>query len=146
MENSSVKINRNSGALIYSSSTKRFLFLLRDSQKKHKGTWGLVGGGLLPDERPLEALLRESKEELSVDFSNNKIIPIETFTSRNQNFTYYTFLIVTKSEFLPTLNIEHRGYAWVNLEDYPTPLHPGVWKTFSFESVLDKLRVVKDMI
>ena len=139
-------MSKNAGAIIYSLSTKRFLFLLRDSLKKHRGTWGLVGGKLEENERPVQALLRESKEELAADFSNNKILPIETFTSENNGFIYYTFLIIVNQEFLPTLNAEHRGYAWVNIEDYPTPLHPGVWKTFNFDSVLTKLRIVKDLL
>ncbi len=145
LANCSLKRSRNAGALIYSTSSKRFLFLLRDSLKKHRSTWGLVGGKIEKDERPLQALLREAKEELSIDFSYNKIVPIETFTSE-QLFIYYTFLIVVDTEFVPTLNLEHRGYAWVHLADYPTPLHPGVWKTFNFNAVMDKLEVVKNLL
>ena len=144
MEN--IIVSRNAGSLIYSSSTKRFLFLLRNSDKKHKSTWGLVGGRMEQGERPVQTLLRESREEISIDFHKNKIIPIETFTSDNKNFIYYTFLIVVNSEFLPILNLEHRGYAWVNLQDYPTPLHPGVWRTFKFEEILSKLAAVVDIL
>ena len=43
-------------------------------------------------------------------------------------------------EFVPILNNEHRGYCWVRLEDYPKPLHPGVWKTFKFTEVINKIK------
>jgi hypothetical protein len=42
-------------------------------------------------------------------------------------------------EFVPVLNEEHKGYCWVYIEDHPKPLHPGVWKTFNFDVVKDKL-------
>lgn len=70
-------------------------------------------------------------------------MPIEKFTSENQSFVYHTFLIVVEEEFIPTLNEEHRGYAWVPLDNYPKPLHPGVWRTFNFKSVVKKLKTVE---
>lgn len=140
------KVNKNAGALVFSLSTKRFLFLLRNSAKKFKGTWGLVGGKLEKDEQPVAGLLREVQEELSTDLSKNKIIPIETFTSDNKKFIYYTFLIVVEQEFIPTLNDEHSGYTWVDLKNCPVPMHPGVGKTVNFNSVLTKLQVIRDLL
>lgn len=126
------------GALIYSRATKRYLFLLRN-QKKHAGSWGLVGGGVEGSESPVEALRREIVEEIgSIDIE--KIIPLEKFTAPNTNFEYHTFLITVNNEFVPSLNDEHRGYAWTIIDDHPKPLHPGVWRTFSFEVILDKIK------
>lgn len=133
------------GALIYSKSTKRFLFLLRDGTK-YAGSWGLVGGKINEGERVIEALHREISEEISVDLTTNKLIPIETFTSNNHRFVYYTFLISVDEEFVPTLNDEHRGYCWVNLEDHPRPLHPGVWQAFKFKAVIDKISVLEKLL
>jgi hypothetical protein len=45
----------------------------------------------------------------------------------------------------PKLNDEHRGYAWVPLRDHPKPLHPGVWRTFNFKSVIEKLKTVEQI-
>ena len=55
--------NIGCGALIYSKSTKRYLFLLRN-QKRHAGSWGLVGGGVEINETPAEGLQREIAEEI----------------------------------------------------------------------------------
>ena len=52
-----------SGALFYSTSTKRFLFLQRTA-KKTQGMWGLVGGQAKYTESAFEGLKREIKEEV----------------------------------------------------------------------------------
>lgn len=133
------------GALVYSTISKRYLFLLR-SQKRHKHSWGLVGGGVEPGETVAQALLREIKEEIDFDASNNKIIPLEKFTSDDNNFSYHTFLIPVAEEFIPTLNNEHSGYCWVPLNNYPKPLHPGVWRTFKFSEVISKIQTLEKIL
>ncbi len=142
MEHSAVE---SCGALIYARSTHRYLFLLRNSTS-YKSSWGLVGGKLEPDERVIDALRREIKEEIDFDLGDDqKIVPIEKFTSANGKFCYHTFIIQVENEFLPVLNHEHRGYCWVHLEDYPKPLHPGVWRTFKFESIVNKIRTMEQV-
>jgi 8-oxo-dGTP pyrophosphatase MutT (NUDIX family) len=133
------------GALIYSITTKRYLFLLR-SQKKHKHSWGLVGGGVETDETVSQALIREIQEEISIDASGYKIIPLEKFTSDDNNFCYHTFLIPVSDEFIPVLNNEHNGYCWVPLEHHPKPLHPGVWRTFKFSQVVNKIKTLEKIL
>ena len=52
-----------SGALFYSTGTKRFLFLQR-TDKKTQGMWGLVGGKSKFTESAFEGLKREIEEEV----------------------------------------------------------------------------------
>lgn len=136
--------NIGCGALIYSKSTHRYLFLLRN-QKRHAGSWGLVGGTVEHKESPAEALQREIVEEIGA-IVFEKIIPLEKFTSDNNSFEYHTYLITVEQEFVPVLNDEHRGYAWTSITDHPKPLHPGVWRTFSFKSVIEKIQTVETVI
>lgn len=133
------------GTFIYSVATQRYLFLLRDGSK-YAGTWGLAGGKIESGEYLLDSLYRELDEELGFDFSSTKVIPIEKFTSENNKFSYHTFLIPIADEFVPRLNYEHRGYAWVSLEDHPKPLHPGVWRTVNFKSVVKKIKTLEELL
>jgi len=131
---------QGTGALICCTKTDRYLFLLRNGTK-YGSTWGLPGGGIERGELPSTALSREIHEELGGTIKDAKLIPIETFTSNNGKFSYCTFLITVDEEFVPILNDEHRGYAWVSLADHPKPLHPGVWRTINFTEVSRKLEV-----
>ena len=125
--------------MIFCTGTNRYLFLLRNDSR-YSGTWGLVGGKVEFGESILEGLVREIKEELGGEIKGAKIISIEKFTSNNKKFAYHTFLIKVDEEFIPSLNSEHKGYCWVKLEDYPKPLHPGVWRTIQTQSNREKLK------
>lgn len=133
------------GALIYCRTTHRYLFLLRNGDR-HDGSWGLVGGKVDTGETIVEGLNREIAEELGGMICDAKLIPIEKFTSESNNFEYHTFQITVDEEFVPILNDEHRGYCWVKLEDHPKPLHPGVWRTFKFSSVIDKIKTLETVV
>ena len=132
------------GCLFYSLATKRYLFLLRNGSK-YSGTWGLPGGKIESDESIIDGLYREIDEEMGETPEMIKVIPIETFTSNDYYFNYHTYMIAVADEFIPTLNKEHKGYAWVSIDDYPKPLHPGVWNTFKFEVVKEKLKTVETL-
>ncbi|CAB4129060.1 MutT NTP pyrophosphohydrolases including oxidative damage repair enzymes [uncultured Caudovirales phage] len=133
------------GALIYAKSTNRYLFLLRN-KTKYAGSWGIVGGKVDAGETVIQGLVREIQEEISVDYTNKKFIPLETFTADNHKFAYYTFLVSVDEEFVPKLNTEHRGYCWVELDDHPKPLHPGLWRSFNFDIVKKKIKTLESIL
>jgi len=141
MESSTIE---SCGALIYSRNSHRYLFLLRNNSK-HRNSWGIVGGKVDPGETVPQALNREILEELGGIIDGAKIRPIEKFTSESENFVYHTFHIVVDEEFIPVLNHEHSGYCWVPLENYPKPLHPGVWRSFKFDAVIDRIKTIEKL-
>jgi 8-oxo-dGTP pyrophosphatase MutT (NUDIX family) len=107
--------------------------------------WGLVGGTNIESETPWESLKREISEEVgSVDIV--KTIPLETFVSNDENFLYHTYLCVVKQEFLPQLNQEHDGYAWVQFGKWPKPLHQGLRNTLTNRTNQIKLETVFKML
>ena len=135
-----------SGGLFLARDTRRFLFLLR-TQGKTAGTWGLVGGRKEPtDATAFEALSREIQEEVGSTPKIKKIVPLELFTSNDQNFQYNTYVLMIDREFIPTLNEEHSGYAWTGFDQWPKPLHQGVKNSFNNRAVRAKLELLLDLI
>lgn len=123
------------GVFFYSKSTQRYLYLLRSDQRSP--TWSIPGGGIDQDETLLEGVARECMEEMHFDISNLKLIPIQKFV--NNMFVYHTFFCEVGEEFVPILNGEHVGYAWVKSGLYPKPLHPGLFSTVNIDIVIEKL-------
>jgi hypothetical protein len=135
-----------SGGLFLARDTRRFLLLLR-TQGKTAGTWGLVGGRKEPtDATVVEALNREISEEVGRTPSIKKIIPLELFTSNDQQFQYNTYVLMIDREFIPTLNNEHSSYAWCSFDSWPKPLHQGVKNSFSNRVIRAKLELLLELI
>ncbi len=132
---------RAAGVLFYNLTTRRFLFLLRNNTRT-KNTWGLPGGKIHDDENIMTGLNRELIEELGKIPDVIKYIPLETFTSIDNEFKYHSFIFIIDNEFLPILNDEHSGYAWAEIEKYPRPLHPGVTQTFNVGVIMEKIKFI----
>lgn len=132
------------GALIYARDTNRFLFVLRNGHR-FDSYWGLVGGKVDKGEAVGHALTREITEEINLTVTGEKFTPLDTFTSENGRFVFYTYLLVVEREFMPKLNNEHRGYCWCYLEDHPRPLHPGLHVTFKTDDIKNKLLIAKSL-
>lgn len=134
-----------SGGLFLSKETKRFLFLQRTS-KKTNGTWGLVGGKKEnSDSTLIDALKREILEEIG-QTNIEKIVPLELYTNSDFSFQYNTYVLITPTEFLPSLNTEHSGYSWCNYECWPKPLHKGVRNSLSNKINKIKLNLILDLL
>jgi 8-oxo-dGTP diphosphatase len=131
--------NTSAGVFFYNKSTNRFLYLLR-TDHKNPGNWGIPGGKIENDETLLEGVIRECEEEIGSFPENGKLIPIQKFV--NHNFTYHTFFCEVENEFIPILNDEHCGYAWVMLNQYPKPMHPGLFSTVNMDIVQEKINTL----
>lgn len=134
-----------SGALFYTLDTNRFLLLHR-TQSKQNDVWGLVGGTNEEKETPWEGLKREIEEEIGSLPDIKKTIPLETFVSNDNHFYFHTYLCVVENEFIPKLNNEHDGYAWVNFGKWPKPLHHGLSNTLRSKTNQKKLETVFTLI
>lgn len=133
-----------SGALFYSASTKRFLFLQRTSAKT-KSQWGIVGGTHRDTESIIEGLKREVVEEIGCLPEYKKIIPLELFTSNDEKFQFNTYVICVDNEFIPTLNTEHSSYAWCAYNCWPMPLHSGLKNTLNNKSIQEKIQTILNL-
>jgi 8-oxo-dGTP pyrophosphatase MutT (NUDIX family) len=127
------------GVLFFSVSTRRYLYVMRNDDR-HPNTWGLPGGKSDSGESLLDTIQRECKEELDLDFVNAKFLPLEKWTASDQTFSYHTFFCQVDKEFVPTLNDEHLGYAWIDSGQWPRPMHPGLWNTVNMDAIQQKIK------
>ena len=131
--------NTSAGIFFYCRNTKRYLYLLRNDKSP---SWSIPGGKLEKEETLLTGLERECTEEMNTWNKDWKLIPTQKFV--NNTFTYHTFFCEVDDEFKPTLNDEHCGYAWVAEENYPKPLHPGLFSTINIDLVQEKLTALTE--
>ena len=106
-------------------------------------TWALPGGKLNPGENTVDGLCREIEEELGGKINDPVLIQVDKFIAKNNRFSYTTYFAPVDKEFLPYLNSEHLGYAWLPLAYAPSPLHPGIYRTIKNPGVMEQIRIAQ---
>jgi 8-oxo-dGTP pyrophosphatase MutT (NUDIX family) len=114
---------QGAGALIYCTSTKRFLLAYRSADVEQPHTWGTWGGAIDANEDPAQATKREVIEETGYK-GKLKLVPLYVF--KKDTFRYSNFLALVDKEFTPRLDWETESSRWCTFEDFPTPLHFGL--------------------
>jgi 8-oxo-dGTP pyrophosphatase MutT (NUDIX family) len=130
------------GVLFLAKDTGRCLLQLRKSDKRFRHCWGFWGGTLEDAETPYDAIVRELREEIGFIPELTKLNPLDVFQSPDKNFYYYSFVYVVESEFIPVLNHESAGYAWVDIGVWPQPLHNGARLTLTKNRGTEKLHTI----
>lgn len=122
---------RAAGCLFFATSTGRVLFGLRSDKVLEPHTWGGFGGKLDGDETPIEGLERELSEEIGYH-DMDRYIGVSVFSDPEHDFEYYNYLVICEEEFEPVLNAETDDYMWTQIENPPSPLHPGLKEAMSY--------------
>lgn len=130
------------GTLIVSTKTKRVLLNLRAPHKTHSLQWALFGGMVEANEQPKDALLRELTEEMGFVPDIEKLYPFDVYQSKDKHFKYYSFVAVVNDEFVPELNSESCGYCWIDLGEWPRPMHQGAKISFCNLKAIDKIKLI----
>ena len=133
------------GGCIIAKDTHRILLQQRTMNGTYPRNWGFFGGKVENSENISQTLLREITEELDISVKEDvlMIYPLDQYHTRNGEFSYYSFVILVKEEFIPSINHESGGYAWVDTNYVPKPLHPGTRRTLFRKK---KLKIIKDII
>lgn len=130
------------GTIFVSTDTSRVLLNLRAPHKTHSMCWSLWGGMVEHGEQPKDALLRELSEEMGFVPDIEKIYPFDVYQSKDKHFKYYSFVCIVEEEFVPILNSESCGYAWINLGEWPKPMHQGAKISFCNIKAIDKIKLM----
>ena len=133
------------GVWFYSFDTQRYLYLMRNDSK-YPGTWGLPGGKCESGETLMATIKRECEEELGQFPDYIQLTPLDHVTSADDAFNYHTFFCCVAKEFQPCLNDEHLGYAWIDSNTWPKPMHPGLWNTVNFDIIKEKVEIIKTSV
>lgn len=115
--------NAGAGGLFYAEDTGRYLIAKRSSQVNEPNTWGTWGGKLDGDETFEEALDREIREETGYD-GPYRLRHLSTFQSGD--FVFNNYLIIVPREFKPKHSWETSDHRWVEVGQWPKPLHFGM--------------------
>lgn len=125
----------DSAGIIFVAPNGRVLFLRRDSQANHGGTWDWPGGHLKPGETLIEGAIRESHEECGYLAPAGKIREMSRAITEDMDFT--TFICPVETMFTPDISRdefghrEHDNWLWADPRDPPEPLHPGIEEVLS---------------
>lgn len=109
-------------ATAYIEYNDQILILHRQDDKSEGNKWGIPGGKVEKNETPLQAVIREIKEETGLDISKQKIEalkPVYIEYDEKKHFIYHAFR--TKLQGDPgdvKINFdEHKGFTWVKPKD-----------------------------
>jgi 8-oxo-dGTP pyrophosphatase MutT (NUDIX family) len=134
------------GAIFLAQDTGRLLLTRRSHRVLQPGTWGTVGGALDHGEGPIEAVIREAREELSVELQHEDLHLCYVFRDTKTQFSYHNYTALVPTEFEPELNWEVSEHAWVEFGDWPDPLHFGMQHWLGDEHGERSLRTLIDQV
>lgn len=106
--------------IAYISENNKFLLLKRGDTGDFPGHWAFPGGRIELGESPFDAAWRELQEETGCDEPETLCSSVAITTGK------FVTIVCKNREFEPRLNDESNGYAWVSIDDLPSPMHPGV--------------------
>lgn len=111
------------GVIIKAEDTNKILLLKRSNvHHKFAGQWSIPAGEVENGEHPIDAVKRETLEEINISGLNNISYLVSLVNNKkNEKFDIYTASISTETT--PTLDFEHTDFIWHDLnEDLPQPM------------------------
>ena len=115
-----------SGAFVcvFDSEYLKILMLKRRHNKEweDKGGWGNIGGSVEPDETPVQACIREAREEIGVDLKHEDLVPVYVRKVPESEPNEYLMHFYATSIDINTqivLNDESDEYRWFNIYALP---------------------------
>ena len=103
------------------TAAPRVLAFRRAPGKDAAGLWEFAGGKIEPGETPEEALVREIREELSIDVViGERILISEVWVEARQRHVTLTCYLVSPLEALPSQSTDHDDMRWMPVHELHT--------------------------
>jgi len=121
-------IPRTSVAACYLEHEGKLLLLRRALEKSEAGLWGVPAGRFEPGETPLQAAIRELREETGIAVSPDALVPAGCLYIRKSkiDYEYHLFRLPLASRPEIVLSDEHVSYLWARVHELESlPLMDG---------------------
>ncbi len=109
-------------ATLYIEYQDQILLLHRQNHRPEGNAWGIPGGKVEKGETPLQAVIRETREETGFQFPEKSIEKVETLFieyDATHHITYHMFRVKLEGD--PSavkINFEeHKGFTWITPKD-----------------------------
>jgi 8-oxo-dGTP pyrophosphatase MutT (NUDIX family) len=112
------------GCILRAADTGRWCLQQRSDSVSDPGVWSSWGGGVEPGET-LEQTVRRELEEEGGYTGPIRLEPLM------MNQRYATYIGHVPHEFEPSINDEVKDWCWVERDQLPGPLHPGLEQALS---------------
>ena len=103
-------------ALLVPINSKRELFL-QDRDGHQPPPWGFFGGGIDGEETPLEAVVRESKEELDLDLQPEDLVFMGEKTTNFSGKIVERHFFLYKTDQVEFTVLEGAGGYWLSYDE-----------------------------
>ena len=108
--------NSASGALIINKENNKILVGLRSEDVNEPNEWSSFGGAIEDELSPEYNAKHEIYEETGYK-GEIELIPAYIFKTPSGSFTYYNFIGLVETEFVPILDWENSDYRWITLQE-----------------------------
>ncbi len=119
------------------------LVLRRSGEGDCAGLWDLPGGKVEDGEDLATAAMREAEEEIGIEFDSPGTVLMRRVVD---GVDYTTFLCNVPAPFLPILNDEHNGFAWIRADDALADQPPAMMPPTTEAAPMVNVPMVADVV
>ena len=124
-----IRIKYIGAGIVFVTPKKEILLL-----QKENGYWTFPGGHREENEySPLDTAERECIEELGL-MPDGEFVGKLKLTKEGEKYPVYSYFMMIRDSFMPTLSSEHKDYKWVNYkklkEDKLTSVFRPYWNIY----------------